>query len=78
MLRLTPDFQIAGAHNSRKHIGSVMHDTHSDLGVVYKLGPFKPFTLQPLRNANFIRPSRLQGEGFERMRFFLVLNTRFG
>jgi len=30
----------------------------------FKIGPLKTFMLQPLWNADFIGPSRLQHEGF--------------
>jgi hypothetical protein len=43
-----------------------------------KTDPFKTCILQPMWNANFIGPSRLQDAGFERIRFLLVLNAKSG
>ena len=44
--------------------------------LLLKLGPFKTFILQPLWTVNFIDPSRLQDEGFERIRFFTLLKRK--
>jgi hypothetical protein len=38
------------------HIGDLKHNTHSDHGIVFKLGPFKTCISQPLWNADFIGP----------------------
>jgi hypothetical protein len=45
--------------------GGLKHKTHSEHGIVLRLGLFKTTILQPLWNAYFIDPSRLQDGGFE-------------
>jgi len=42
----------------------------------FKIGPFKSFILQPLLNANFHGLSRLQDEGFERIKFLRLLSVK--
>jgi hypothetical protein len=46
------------------------------MDVLFKIGPFKSFILQPSWTEIMSIPQRLQDEGFERIRFLLILNAK--
>jgi hypothetical protein len=60
------------------HQARLKQKTDNGYGIVFRLGPFKSFILQPLRNANFLGPPRLQDEGFERIKFLRILKAKSG
>jgi hypothetical protein len=46
------------------------HKTHSELGIVFKLGPLKSFISQPLWNANFHGPEGCEMKDFNGSSFY--------